>query len=357
MSSFSSGQSSQNTSYHTIEYTSAPVVSQRQITVVFVVHARSLGSKLSIDPKALAGLSAASASLLSPASPSPSSPSSTSAVSAPNKCELRLLSLRSLLDYNEKDSDESTFEVSLFGEMFFSMLRRDFGLCILRALENFSRKRSRQVLLSSSLSSSVSASSAATSDQSTSVSDESGSAEPPAKRAKLEESTEESSTTDSSTTPYEPPSHIVPKTEPAEDEMHTKIDVEAVNQNVAKNETETETGIETGTENEAMEDSLPSPPSPFSPPAVSPPQEDATMHQPVPDSSDSNADPVVKEEKADQTTEPSIPDQTVAPPRVCVFFFPFLFISFFLCLTSSCRRRKRKRADPSDPEKLSVIFT
>lgn len=366
--SLSSGQS-QNPSYHTIEYTSAPVVSQKQITVVFVVHARSLGSKLSIGAKALSGLSAASSSLLSPASPSPSPPASSSVSAAPNKCELRLLSLRSLLDYNEKDSDESTFEVSLFGEMFFSMLRRDFGLCILRALENFSRKRSRQVLLSSSLSStsSSSATASSSSDQSQaatsslSASDDPSSAEPPAKRAKLEESAEESATTeDSSTTPYEPPSHIVPKTEPVEDEIHIKIGVEASDQEVVNNETEGDAVKETATENEAMEDSLPSPPSPFSPPAISPPQEDTTMHQPVPDTSDSIAAPVIENEKSDQITEPAAPDQTLAPPRVCAFLFPFLSCSLFLIITSfffSMCRRRRKRAGPSVPEKLSVTFT
>jgi len=53
------------------------------------------------------------------------------------KPECILLSLSGLLDYNESDKREETFEVSLFAEMFHEMLQRDFGNIILRAVKEY----------------------------------------------------------------------------------------------------------------------------------------------------------------------------------------------------------------------------
>eukprot|EP01118_Nematostelium_gracile_P003061 TRINITY_DN1349_c0_g1_i7.p1 TRINITY_DN1349_c0_g1~~TRINITY_DN1349_c0_g1_i7.p1 ORF type:complete len:460 (-),score=112.83 TRINITY_DN1349_c0_g1_i7:4-1383(-) len=45
------------------------------------------------------------------------------------------ISLDGLLDYNESDKGEHTFEVSLFAELFHNMLQNHYGLLILKALE------------------------------------------------------------------------------------------------------------------------------------------------------------------------------------------------------------------------------
>ena len=47
------------------------------------------------------------------------------------------LSLDGLLDYDESDKDEVTFEVSLFAEAFQDMLMRDFGQAIYESLLSF----------------------------------------------------------------------------------------------------------------------------------------------------------------------------------------------------------------------------
>ena len=47
------------------------------------------------------------------------------------------LSLDGLLDYDESDKDEATFELSLFAESFQDMLTRDYGQIIFEALQAF----------------------------------------------------------------------------------------------------------------------------------------------------------------------------------------------------------------------------
>lgn len=47
------------------------------------------------------------------------------------------LSLDGLLDYDESDKDEGTFELSLFAEAFQDMLMRDYGEQIYHALQKF----------------------------------------------------------------------------------------------------------------------------------------------------------------------------------------------------------------------------
>ena len=44
------------------------------------------------------------------------------------------ISLDGLLDYDEGDKEEATFELSLFAEGFHEMLMRDYGLTILNVL-------------------------------------------------------------------------------------------------------------------------------------------------------------------------------------------------------------------------------
>ena len=51
------------------------------------------------------------------------------------------LSLHGLLEYDENDVFEKTFEVSLFGELFNDMLKREFGATILNALDLYSKRR------------------------------------------------------------------------------------------------------------------------------------------------------------------------------------------------------------------------
>eukprot|EP00803_Ostreobium_quekettii_P002366 evm.model.scf_336.5 EVM.evm.TU.scf_336.5 scf_336:60598-75964(-) len=61
-------------------------------------------------------------------------------VKARNTTALKLrtmtISLDGLLDYDEGDKEEATFELSLFAEGFHEMLMRDYGLIILEALES-----------------------------------------------------------------------------------------------------------------------------------------------------------------------------------------------------------------------------
>ena len=47
------------------------------------------------------------------------------------------LSLDGLLDYDESDKDEGTFELSLFAEAFQDMLMRDYGQLIYEAMQAF----------------------------------------------------------------------------------------------------------------------------------------------------------------------------------------------------------------------------
>ena len=58
------------------------------------------------------------------------------------KLTLLPLSLNGLLEYDEFDTDEKTFEVSLFAELFNDMLQRDFSNLIFQALELFSKNNS-----------------------------------------------------------------------------------------------------------------------------------------------------------------------------------------------------------------------
>ena len=44
----------------------------------------------------------------------------------------QIISLDGLLDYDESDKYEATFEVSLFAEIFHEMLQRDFGYYLLQ---------------------------------------------------------------------------------------------------------------------------------------------------------------------------------------------------------------------------------
>ena len=57
------------------------------------------------------------------------------------KLKAMVISLDGLLDYDESDKFEKTFEVSLFAELFHEMLLHDFGSRILTKLQNFGRKR------------------------------------------------------------------------------------------------------------------------------------------------------------------------------------------------------------------------
>lgn len=52
------------------------------------------------------------------------------------------MSLSVLLDYRTEDNKESTFEVSLFAELFNEMLMRDSGFKLYKALVNASEKPS-----------------------------------------------------------------------------------------------------------------------------------------------------------------------------------------------------------------------
>lgn len=47
------------------------------------------------------------------------------------------LSLDGLLDYDESDKDEVTFELSMFAESFQDMLMRDYGETVYEALQTF----------------------------------------------------------------------------------------------------------------------------------------------------------------------------------------------------------------------------
>ena len=64
-------------------------------------------------------------------------------VTAP-KSEHSLISLDGLLDYNENDKLEETFEVSLFAELYHEYLCRDFGNLILRSLVNLIEKETKK---------------------------------------------------------------------------------------------------------------------------------------------------------------------------------------------------------------------
>ncbi len=45
------------------------------------------------------------------------------------------ISLHGLLDYDETDRDEQTFELSVFAESFYDMLSREYGLLVAEALQ------------------------------------------------------------------------------------------------------------------------------------------------------------------------------------------------------------------------------
>ena len=55
------------------------------------------------------------------------------------KFDCSLMSLSVLLDYRQEDQKESSFEVSLFAELFNEMLLRDFGLKIYRILSTMTK--------------------------------------------------------------------------------------------------------------------------------------------------------------------------------------------------------------------------
>merc|ERR1719410_612123 len=56
------------------------------------------------------------------------------------KFDCTVMSLSVLLDYRTEDNKESTFEVSLFAELFNEMLMRDSGFKLYKALVNASEK-------------------------------------------------------------------------------------------------------------------------------------------------------------------------------------------------------------------------
>lgn len=56
------------------------------------------------------------------------------------------LSLDGLLDYDESDKEEATFELSLFAESFQEMLMRDYGLTIHQALQSFRHDSSTSII-------------------------------------------------------------------------------------------------------------------------------------------------------------------------------------------------------------------
>jgi len=56
------------------------------------------------------------------------------------KLKYMTISLDGLLDYDEGDKFEATFEVSLFGELFYEMLERDYGYTILQFLTGLPEK-------------------------------------------------------------------------------------------------------------------------------------------------------------------------------------------------------------------------
>jgi hypothetical protein len=56
------------------------------------------------------------------------------------------ISLSGLLEYDETDTAESTFELSVFAEYFHELLCYEFGNEILRGLEEFSLKRTRNII-------------------------------------------------------------------------------------------------------------------------------------------------------------------------------------------------------------------
>merc|ERR1711879_453873 len=56
------------------------------------------------------------------------------------------LSLHGLLEYDETDEAEKTFEVSLCGELFSDLLKREFGITIRKGLENFRTERAKFLL-------------------------------------------------------------------------------------------------------------------------------------------------------------------------------------------------------------------
>merc|ERR1711976_302948 len=58
------------------------------------------------------------------------------------KFDCTVMSLSVLLDYRTEDNKESTFEVSLFAELFNEMLMRDSGFKLYKALVNASEKPS-----------------------------------------------------------------------------------------------------------------------------------------------------------------------------------------------------------------------
>lgn len=58
-------------------------------------------------------------------------------VPAGDKWRSATLSLDGLLDYDESDKDEVTFELSLFAESFQDMLMRDYGEAVYAALQSF----------------------------------------------------------------------------------------------------------------------------------------------------------------------------------------------------------------------------
>ena len=66
-------------------------------------------------------------------SPSPCTPNLT-LISAGDKWKNTTISLDGLLDYDESDKEEVTFEMSLFAESFQDMLQRDYADLIFRTL-------------------------------------------------------------------------------------------------------------------------------------------------------------------------------------------------------------------------------
>lgn len=57
--------------------------------------------------------------------------------SAGDRWRSATLSLDGVLDYDESDKDEVTFELSLFAESFQDMLMRDYGETVYEAMQSF----------------------------------------------------------------------------------------------------------------------------------------------------------------------------------------------------------------------------
>eukprot|EP01117_Protostelium_nocturnum_P012941 TRINITY_DN4796_c0_g2_i1.p1 TRINITY_DN4796_c0_g2~~TRINITY_DN4796_c0_g2_i1.p1 ORF type:complete len:645 (-),score=243.52 TRINITY_DN4796_c0_g2_i1:36-1970(-) len=75
----------------------------------------------------------------------PDPPSTSRLLLTPITIDVKEISLNGLLDYNDKDKDRETFEVSLFAEQFEQMLQRQYGLAVQKILFKWSEKETKVV--------------------------------------------------------------------------------------------------------------------------------------------------------------------------------------------------------------------